>query len=167
MANYIPITTVTVGSGGAASIDFTNIPQTYTDIVVKFSARNAADSSQTLITLNGSTSSYTGKRLYGSGSAATSDNSNTANMNPSSVSASTYTASTFGNAEIYIPNYTSSNNKSISIDAVTENNATTAYGGIFAGLWSNTAPVTSITLTANGGNMAQYSTATLYGIRKY
>jgi hypothetical protein len=159
------LATYTVSAvGGDSSISFSNIPQTYTDLVVKFSGRNTADSSQTLITLNGSTS-YTGKRLYGSGAAATSDASNTANMNPSSVSASTYTANTFGNAEIYIPNYTSNNYKSISIDAVSENIAATAYGGIFAGLWSNTAPITSITLTANGGNMARYSTATIYGVK--
>jgi hypothetical protein len=159
------LATYTVSAvGGDSSISFSNIPQTYTDLVVKFSGRNTADSSQTLITLNGSTS-YTGTRLYGSGSAVTSDVGNTANMNPSSVSASTYTANTFGNAEIYIPNYTSNNYKSISIDAVSENNAATAYGGFFAGLLATTAPITSITLTANGGNMARYSTATLYGVK--
>jgi len=162
---YSKLATYTVGSGGISEVVLAAIPQNYTDLIVKFSARNSADSSQTLITLNGSTSSYTGKRLYGSGSVATSDAGNTANMNPSSVSASTYTASAFGNAEIYIPDYTSSNYKSISIDAVSENNAATAYGGIFAGLWSNTAPITSITFIANGGNMTQYSTFTLYGVK--
>jgi hypothetical protein len=36
------------------------------------------------------------------------------------------TAGTFSNSEIYIPNYTSSNQKSFSSDSVTENNATSA-----------------------------------------
>jgi hypothetical protein len=36
---YTAIKTVTVGSGGAANIDFTSIPQTYTDLVLKVSAR--------------------------------------------------------------------------------------------------------------------------------
>jgi hypothetical protein len=162
---YTLLETITVGAAGASSVTFNSIPQTgYTDLVIKFSGRNTADSSQTLITLNGSTSTYTGKRLYGSGSAATSDAGNTANFNPSSAVASTYTANTFGNAEIYIPNYTSSNFKSVSIDGVTENNATTAFGGIFAGLWSTTSAITSVSLAANSGNWAQYSTFSLYGV---
>lgn len=166
-ANYVLIEKISVGAAGASSVTFNSIPQTgYTDLVIKFSGRNTADSSQTLITLNGSTSTYTGKRLYGSGSAATSDAGNTANFNPSSTDASSYTANTFGNAEIYIPNYTSSNYKSVSIDGVTENNATTAYGGIFAGLWSTTSAITSVSLAANSGNWAQYSTFYLYGVAK-
>lgn len=164
MATYVKIASNTVGAGGVASVTFSSIPSTYTDLILKFSARNAADSSQGFITFNGSATSYTGKRLYGSGSAASSDAGNTTNFNPSCVTASSYTASTFGNAEVYIPNYAGSNYKSVSIDAVTENNATTAYGGVFAGLWSNTAAITSITVTANGGNLAQYSTFTLYGV---
>jgi hypothetical protein len=36
---YEIIASVTVGSGGAANIEFTSIPATYTDLVVLFSAR--------------------------------------------------------------------------------------------------------------------------------
>lgn len=164
MATYIKIASNTVGAGGVASVTFSSIASTYTDLILKFSARNTADSSQGLITLNGSATSFTGRRLYGSGSTVSADAGNTTNFNPSSVTASSYTANTFGNGEIYIPNYAGSNNKIVGIDAVTENNATTAYGGVFAGLWSNTSAVTSITITANTGNIAQYSTFTLYGV---
>ena len=162
---YSKLASYTVGSGGISEVNFLAIPQNYTDLVLKFSGRNSTTSTQGLITFNGSTSSYTGKRLYADGATATSDAGNTTNFNPSSIVFSTYTANTFGNAEIYIPNYTGNNYKSVSIDAVTENNATTAFYGIFAGLWSNTAPITSITFIANGGNMTQYSTFTLYGIK--
>jgi hypothetical protein len=67
---------------------------------------------------------------------------------------------------MYIPNYASSNYKSFSIDSVTENNGTVAYQIMHAGVWSNTAAITSLTITAAGGNLAQYSTATLYGVYK-
>jgi hypothetical protein len=76
------------------------------------------------------------------------------------------TASIFGNAEIYIPNYAGSNNKPISIDHVTENNATDAWANLTVLLWSNSAAITSIKISESSGssNYAQYSTAYLYGI---
>ena len=40
MANtFVLLASTTVGSGGASSIDFTSIPATYTDLVVKVSGR--------------------------------------------------------------------------------------------------------------------------------
>jgi hypothetical protein len=78
------------------------------------------------------------------------------------------TANTFGNTSIYIPNYRSSAAKSFSVDAVTENNATLAYQNIQAGLWNNSAAITSISISfLSGGNWAQGSSASLYGIRKF
>jgi hypothetical protein len=170
MANMIPISTVTVGSS-VASMSFTGIPQTYTDLLIKVSARSDKSfGSATDITLkfNGSSSGYSDRLLYGTGSAAASaSGSYTDQAYATNITQSTVTASTFSSNEIYIPNYTSANNKSLSVDGVTENNATLAYGILAATLWSNTAPITSITIQAISGNFVQYSTATLYGIRKY
>ena len=165
-ANYVLLEKITVGAAGASSVTFSGIPQTgYTDLVVKLSSRQSTASTQCLITVNGSTSTYTGKRLYGDGSAAYSDSTNTNNFNPSAVNPSSYTASVFANAEFVIPNYTSANYKSFSIDGVTENNATESYATFVAGLWSTTAAITSITMTPSGGNFVEHSTATLYGIK--
>jgi hypothetical protein len=78
------------------------------------------------------------------------------------------TASTFSNGEFYIPNYASANNKSVSFDSVTENNkATDQILALNAGLWADSAAITSIKLEVNGGtyNISQYSSATLYGIK--
>jgi len=169
MANtFTRIASVTVGSGGSATIDFTSIPQTYTDLCVKLSARmsnavNVVD--DVVISFNSSTASFSMKRIFGSGSGYASD-SGGGNFNWISQSPNTAaTASTFGNAEFYIPNYTSSNNKSISADSVSENNATAAYAFLGALLRSNTAAITSITLAGYTSNFLQYSTATLYGIK--
>jgi hypothetical protein len=173
MANtYVAIATVTVGSGGAASIDFTSIPATFTDLCIYVSARDAytisGESTQLRIRFNGdSTNVYSDRSLYGTGSSAGSNNrSSQSYVRNTSIDTSLATASTFGNTFIYIPNYTSSNNKSISFDGVTENNATAAIAELTAGLWANSAAISSIVISSqSGSNFVQYSTATLYGIK--
>jgi hypothetical protein len=164
-STYVKLASVTVGAGGASSIDFTSIPSTYTDLVVKYSIRTSADNITAELSLNGVKTNMTQRYLQGTGSSASSGNSTAINV---MEDPSTATASTFASADLYIPNYASSNYKSISIDTVTEKNATDAYSRLVAALWSNTAAITSIGLTcAAAGNFVQYSTATLYGVTKY
>jgi len=169
MANtYTAIATVTVGSGGAGTIDFNSIPQTYTDLIVKFSTRSnrsGAATSPLRLYPNGSSTNITLRYLQGAGSAVSSGTEAVFNAFIGETVASTATASTFGNFEIYIPNYTSSNYKSISVDAVEENNQTIALSQITAFLWSNTAAITSLQIVDGLGSFVQYSSATLYGIK--
>lgn len=163
MANtYTAIATVTVGSGGASDITFSSIAQSYTDLKIVLSARNTTASLDCLLNFNGSNSNLSRRALYGNGSSAASFAANDGYVIV--VTQSTDTSNTFGNTEVYIANYTSSNNKSFAVESVTENNATQAYTFLQAGLWSNTAAITSITLSS-GSTFAQYSTATLYGIK--
>ena len=172
MANtYTQISSaVTVGAAGASTIDFTSIPATYTDLVVKLTTRDTAVTANTgavKVTFNSSATSYTNKYLTGSGSAVATGTTGTTYINAglNGVMPTTgNTASTFSNIEIYIPNYAGSTNKSVSVDAVGENNATAAYAGLVDGLWSNTAAITSISI-APTTLFAQYSSATLYGIK--
>jgi len=170
MANtYSLISSVTVGSGGAATISFSSIPSTYTDLCLKISLRSAYSSNADNlgISFNGSTASFSLKLLYGTGTVATSYGSASDNNNVAALPAATATANTFGNGDIYIPNYTGSTYKSISADSASENNTTAAQQYFYAGLWSNTAAITSIQLTSgNSQNFVQYSTAYLYGISK-
>jgi hypothetical protein len=162
---YKLISSVTVGSGGAANIDLTSIPATYTDILIVGSLRNSGDSAGATVTVNNSTSGYTSRRLYGDGSSAASDSYVLNGLAlAGGANASSYTANTFSNFVLYIPNYAGSNYKSISSDSVTENNSTGAYMSLIATLWSNTAAITSVQLIPGAGNFVQYSTAYLYGI---
>lgn len=166
MANtYTLISSVTVGSGGASSIDFTSIPATYTDLCLKVSTRDtgAFNYRDLRIGFNGVTTNLSGRILYGDGS-TTGSYSVTSGLLAWDNSANS-TANTFSNLEYYIPNYAGSNNKSFSVDSVTENNATAVTTNISAGLWSSTAAINQITLTPLAGNLVQYSTATLYGIK--
>jgi len=167
MPNMELITSVTVGSGGAASVTLPatgTIPQTYTDLKIVVSGRADTTTTGIDILFNGSSTSYSNKRLYGTGSSVASDSAATTYISNIMIDDSSYTASTFGNGEIYIPNYTSSNYKSVSVDGVSENNATTALMMLTAGLWSNTAAITTILLRPNAGNFVQGSTFYLYGI---
>ena len=168
---YTLISSVTVGAGGASTIDFTSIPQTYTDLLMVLSARvgRATSASTICLTFNGSGSSYSQKNLDGNGASATSSSlTSNSNITYMEVPAASATANTFGNHLIYIPNYTGSTYKSVSTDTVSENNGTTAYANFNAALWSNTAAITSISWNEpNGGSsFVQYSTAYLYGISK-
>jgi hypothetical protein len=165
MANTFElIASSTVGSGGAANITFSSIPQTYTDLLVKYSVRfdNASPFANTVLRFNGNTSSYTMIRLYGDGSGASSY-SNTDIFDV--ADGNTATSNTFNSAEFYITNYTTSNYKSTSGDAVMEQNATAGQQLLTAGLWSNTAAITSLSLGNTGYNLLQYSAAYLYGIK--
>jgi hypothetical protein len=172
MANtYIKIASVTAGSGGASSMAFTSIPATYTDLAIKVSARRS-DTSQGSLSArfnSDSGSNYSSRTIRGSGTAASSSTDSGNNLLPFWVIPGTgYTANTFGSADIYIPNYTSANQKSVSAENTEENNSTAAFMQITAGLWSGTAAINAITLYANEqatGTFAQYTTATLYGIK--
>ena len=160
------IETVTVGSGGQASITFSSIAASWTDLLLVTSLRSGrvAVAEEYRIYFNGSTANLTTRYLEGAGSG--SGASGTAAYGFIGVGgSSTSTASTFGSQSIYIPNYASSNYKSFSVDSVMENNATTSYQDIVAGLWSSTAAITSVTLTnGTGSNWLEFSTASLYGI---
>ena len=162
------IASSTVGAGGAASIDFSSIPSTYTDLQLMLSARGASTALYANIKFNNSSSAiYSLRTIYGDGSAAASQNDSGATyFERFLMVSSAYTANTFSNGMLYIPNYANtSTNKSVMFDSVNENNATSSQMFMVAGLWASTAAINQITLTPNTGNFAQYSTAYLYGVK--
>jgi hypothetical protein len=78
------------------------------------------------------------------------------------------TANTFGNGELYIPNYAVSANKVMSATSVAENNSTTdgqTRIAADAGLWANTAAITSVTFIPSSGSIDAGSRFDLYGIK--
>ena len=161
------IETKTLGTA-AASIEFTSIPQTFTDLVVVISARTSASATSEglVLHLNGSSANFTSRFLYGNppgGNAV----SGTGGFTAGFVSGNNATANTFGSSNVYIPNYTGSTNKSFSVDAVSEHNAADAFQFIVAGLWSNTAAITSLLVKPDSANNLQAgSMISLYGILK-
>jgi hypothetical protein len=164
------ITSVTVGAGGTASVTLPatgTIPATYTDLKVLISSRASGSGgaawSDIVIKPNNSTTGIATRVFYGTGSAPGSTTFTTGI--PAVGEGNVGTANTFGNTEIYIPNYTSSNFKSFSTDSVSENNATASLAQLGAMLWSNTSAITSLVFTDFGSaNFVEGSTFYLYGI---
>lgn len=167
--NMTLIETKTVGSGGAANIEFTSIPQTYTDLYLVCSLRmtEAGTDNWAMLTFNniGGTSNNA-IFIRGNGSTAVSASGLNADfMRGVIANGATSTASTFASGSVYIPNYTSTTtNKSASIESAMENNATYGYLPLTAALVTNTAAVTSIKLVPFSGTWVQHSSASLYGI---
>ena len=158
------VSTVTL-STETFQFEWTNIPQTGKDLLIVASARiNATGPTEAEVKPNGVQTNLSWRGLRGTGSAAASSNGATySNMSYAQIIPGTAaTANTFGNFQIYIPNYTSSAAKSMSFDGVGENNATAAQQGITAWLWNNTAAITSLGVLCAAGNMVVGSSASLY-----
>jgi len=151
-------------TSSASTISFTSIPQTYTDLLLKISTRNGNGLSQ-FLTFNSTSTGYAGKLIQGTGTSANAQTTATTYLTMLCAD-NRSTGNTFGNAEVYITNYTSSNTKAVRIDSVTETNDNNfAYRELLAGSWANSAAITTITLTPEVGTFASGSLVNLYGIK--
>jgi hypothetical protein len=170
MANtFVKIASVTVGAGGAASMDFTSIPQTYTDLQIITSARttNANIYGWYIIKFNGSSSTVSTVWLEPNGTSVPVGTGTSWMYGGSGVGAGSGNSSLFDNGTVYIPNYTSTSlNKVVNTDEAGANNTATAYMTLASGLWTNTSAITSVSVESGSGTFVQYSTSTLYGILK-
>lgn len=157
---YEPIATTTLGSA-QSSVTFSDIPQTYTDLILIENYSLVSSDSQSVVTLNGTSSTYSNTNLWGNGSV---------------VSSARYTgASGFGSS----PGVgDAANNRIVMIRYFNNYSNTTTYKTCLqrksdasdntwatVGLWQSTSAITSITCTSASGNYASGSTFTLYGIR--
>jgi hypothetical protein len=153
----------------AASIEFTSIPQDGTDLVVLASLRASNNDAVSGLTFefNNSTTDYSNRTLLGSGlfTGRGVDSGNYTDRRINTTNAATSTANTFSTHYVYVPNYTSSANKSFSAEGATETNSGYSELGIMANLWSNTAAITSIKLSVSSTLVAG-STVSLYKITK-
>ena len=134
-------------------------------MLVVYSARNVGDGRTVDLSLNGSQTGFSMRVLLGSSTVAV---SSSGSYDGGLANTSSSTANTFSNTSIYFPNYSGSSNKTYSMDTAYENNTTASYQAVMkiqAGLWSNTAAITSLTLTGFG-NFAAGTTASLYTITK-
>jgi hypothetical protein len=153
------------------SLEFISIPQDATDLFVVISARSTRTGSDVDdgfdVTLNNTSANYSERALRGFGSGAdTLTGAASSSFTRINIPSSAATSNTFTNSSIYIPNYTGATAKSVSIDAVMENNATLSFMFLTAGLWNDTAAITSIKFTAQVADLAIGTTISLYKILK-
>jgi hypothetical protein len=141
------VSTVVLSTTGQILI--TNIPQTGKDLLLLVSGRvDNTNKDGALRFNNDSGSNYTLRTLEGSGSAASSASETTSFIRILN-SQSGFTTNTFTNQAIYVANYTSTTNKSISVDEVTENNATQSFQRISAGLYTTSSGITQLEIFAS------------------
>lgn len=167
--SYESIATVTVGAGGASTVDFTGIPQVYKHLQLRVTARGTAavTDQEQYITFNGtSTNYYAAHILYGTGSSAlaTVSTYTSVNLVPRLIAASS-TASTFTTYITDILDYQNTNkNKTIrSLGGFDANGS--GEIDLMSGLWMNTSAISSISIRPSSSNFAQYSSFALYGIK--
>lgn len=175
MANTYVALAKSVLTSNQASVTFNSFSSAYTDLIIVYSARGTESQVNTdiYVTFNGGTSGYSTTMLYISGATtpASSRVSSSAKIEGYyAINANTATSNTFGNGEIYIPNYNGTTQKPVSISSVGENNssATQAMDSVYAGLSNLTSAITSITIsffTTGGTSILSGSSFYLYGIK--
>jgi hypothetical protein len=165
--SYESISTVTVGSGGAANASFTSIPATYTHLQVRMLVRNTSTSNGYNMRMNSDTgNNYARHYLYGTGSAAgAAAVTSTSSMVLADAGISTSTSGVFGGSVCDILDYANTNKyKTIRTLGGFDNNGNGLIS-MDSGLWQNTAAVTTLTIFPDAGNFAEYSQFALYGIK--
>lgn len=167
-STYTLITSQTL-SGSAASVTFSSIPSTYTDLVLKISGRSAGSSIRDMyLQVNSTTANYSATRLRGYDSTASSSNrTGDSSWIYGVVPGSLIAANIFSSTEYYIPNYAGSANKVCSMVVGEPNSSgTNQVDAVVANLLSNTAAITSLTLTeSSGSGFESGSSFYLYGIK--
>jgi hypothetical protein len=179
MATTYTLISSSIVIGTAASVTFSSIPATYTDLVLKLSARsNASGATDTLgdLRINATTSSlYSNTTVYSDGASSASYR-NTAGTYAQcfTISGAGATGSTFGSVELYLPNYISTTQyKVASVFSAAESNTATAntwyWNGATAALYRESAnAITQVTVALNtsGASFVTNSSFYLYGIKK-
>ena len=167
MANTYTLIESKTLSSNTASVAFTSIPQTYTDLFFRIAAKSTGTRTATGVNFafNGSSSNFQSIRLYGNGGG--NGVYSAGNFAVAAVGTQSAADGVFSNGDIYISNYTSANAKPFSTDNVTENAASDAIADLVAGLWVQTAAITSVTFTTDTGGefFVANSTFYLYGIK--
>jgi hypothetical protein len=176
MANTYTLISSNVLASSAASVTFSSIPSTYTDLVLRMSMRNNDNSTRGYVTFRMNSNSgtvYSTRVLLSDGATVSNDAVSTRAdlLSGLLTDGNTATTNTFSNVEMYIPSYTANQNKPISIFGVTETNATTtAMTTAVAGLFRDTNAISSITIYPDTNASPAYSFVSgssfyLYGIK--
>lgn len=149
---------------------FTNIPQDGTDLMIITSFQAPGTGLQDIgFKFNNTSTSQTSTRLEGNGSSVTVGNrtSEVRGNNEITFEGSPSTPN-FGNAIIYINDYSGSGHKAIDFFSGGETGATTAHINVLAGRWGSTSALTEISVQRDTGttNLKAGSSASLYKITK-
>ena len=169
LGTFESIATATVDASGSSSITFSNIPQNYTHLQLRATARSsqADQSDQIGVRFNSdSNANYAFHQVGANGSSVFSTGAGSqTTLVPIYITGSSSAANVFGSGIIDILDYSStSKNKTIRAISGYDNNSL-GYSLLRSGLWINTSAISTITCAPDSGNFVQYSQFALYGIR--
>jgi hypothetical protein len=167
--SYFPLGEFTLASA-QATINFTNIPQTYKHLQIRAIARTTSTNSESWQSMrfNGNTTGYNNHQLVGNGSSASSVYENLANrINFGTTAGNPATANTYGSIIVDILDYTNTNKNKVVrfLEGYDTNGSGTVI--LRSGLWQNTSAITSILMGPENfanGNYAANSQFALYGV---
>lgn len=158
-------------SVATASVTFSSIPSTYTDIVLHASVRTTRSQVFDYInlTMNGTGgTAYTSTEVYGNGGGLTGATQIAGPVNYLEfISGNTAATNAFGYTEVYFSQYknTSYQKNLNALSGVgTTSPASSAYVDAWAGLFNSTSAISSITMTPGTGNFVAGTSFYLYGI---
>jgi hypothetical protein len=168
--DYQSISTVTVGSGGAANITFSSIPSTYEHLEIRYITRADvvdADSALLMRFNSDTTSNYSWHLLRGNGSAVLADGlANSSNPFVATQIGNTLTANVFGAGTINIFDYVNTNKYKTSRALGGFDANGSGYIQLTSQNWRSTSAISSIQLTfSTGSGFLQYSSFALYGVK--
>jgi hypothetical protein len=164
---YDSIASTTVGSGGVANVTFSSIPSTYTHLQLRYTIRNEAASDTVLLNFNNDSTNanYAKHQLRGSGSASSAVGQ--ASVVPELPTAPYLgiTANVYNATVVDILDYANTNKNTTlrSLGGYDANGS--GWIWLTSGLWMNTAAVSTIKIYAESGDIAEYSSFALYGIK--
>jgi hypothetical protein len=171
---YDSLATVTVPSGGVATITFAGIPTGYKHLQLRALARtNRASATGDYFNMNfnsDSGSNYTGHYLYGNGTTAYSG-ANGASITTAylvNATAAGATANSFAANIVDFLDYsnTSKNKTMRSLIGIQNNGSGDESINFNSALWMSTAAINTITITSGtGSTIQQYSSFALYGVK--
>lgn len=167
--SFFSIATTTVGAAGASTIDFTNIPQTYTHLQIRGilqATYNATDYDNITVRFNSdSGSNYSFHYLTGNGSTVSSGAGATQTRGYALATTLVSGASSiFGTVIIDILDYKDTNKfKTMRAIGGADLNGSGA-ASLTSSNWRSTNAITSITISNGNGNWKQYSSLALYGV---
>jgi hypothetical protein len=161
-ATYEPIATTTLGAA-AASITFSSIPGTYTDLRLVFTGSANSGTVYPVIVINDDNagSSYSQTNLRADGSTVVSNRSTNAGSGWDFAYNGVTTTPGLLTADFL--SYAGSTNKTCLMTNANDRNGT-GYSDRYVGLWRSTSAISKIAVVA-GANFATGTTATLYGIK--
>jgi hypothetical protein len=170
VGDYESINTVTVGSGGQATITFSSIPATYKHLQVRYMSRSANASTTDVLSwrFNSDTASnYSRHFLFGDGASATSGAAvSDTRMTTDGTTGATATSNIFGVGVVDILDYADTNKyKTLRALSADDRNGA-GLMVVNSGNWRSFSAVSTITIVTNStANFAQHSQFALYGIR--